>query len=82
MNRHATYISEKMLKEIDSKAADPKNEIYNLYSLEYIGILRAAYTTSIFSFMLNSTNISISKNFLLFLAKTKINESDSNNIYN
>ena len=82
MNRHATYISEKMLKEIDSKAADPKNEIYNLYSLEYIGILRAAYTTSIFSFMLNSTNISISKNFSLFLAKTKINESDSNNIYN
>ena len=67
MDRHATYISDKILKDTDSKASDPKNEINNLYSLEYIGISRAVYTTSIFSFMLNNTNISISKNYSQYL---------------
>ena len=82
MDRHATYISDKILKDTDSKASDPKNEINSLYSLEYIGISRAVYTTSIFSFMLNNTNISISKNYSLFMKKTKINESDSTDNYN
>ena len=82
MNRHATYISSQILKEIDSKAADPKNEIYNLYSLEYIGIFRAVYTTSIFAFKLNNTNTLACKNVSFFMVETKINESDSNDNYN
>ena len=73
MDRYATYISEKTLKEVDSKAADEKNENGNLYSLEYIGISRAVLTNSSFSFKINNTNNFISCNLSFFMTKKMIN---------
>ena len=52
LDRHTTYISEKTLQEIDPESAEIKED-EDLYSLEYIGILRAKYTKSSFSFFTN-----------------------------
>ena len=66
LDRYTTYISEKTLKLIDLESAEiEKNE--DLYSLEYIGIYRAKYANSSFSFLTNKTeNISLN-NFSFFM---------------
>ena len=67
MDRHTMYISEKVLKEIDPNAAFRNNDdIEDVYSLDYIGISRALYTTSSFSFILNNTKNTTSNNFSFF----------------
>ena len=79
MDRHTMYISEKVLKEIDPNAAFRNNDdIEDVYSLDYIGISRALYTTSSFSFILNNTKNTTSNNFSFFMTKKMINESELN----
>ena len=79
LDRYTTYISEKTLLEIDPKSAEiKKNE--DLYSLEYIGIYRAKYTNSSFSFLSNKTeNISLN-NFSFFMVRKFTDEFDSTKI--
>ena len=75
LDRYATYISENSLKEIDSKLIQINNN-YNeeeLYSLEYIGILRASFGKSSFNFLFNNTKNISYNNFSFFIAK-KIND--------
>ena len=68
LDRHTSYISEKTLSEIDPESATiQKNE--DLYSLEYIGIYRAKYANSSFSFLSNATqNISLN-NYSFFMVR-------------
>ena len=68
LDRYTTYISEKTLQEIDPKSAEvQKNE--DLYSLEYIGIYRAKYANTLFSFLSNTTkNISLN-NYSFFMMR-------------
>ena len=77
LDRHISYISEKTLSEIDPESAFVEtNE--ELYSLEYIGIYRAKYAKSSFSFKSNITqNISLN-NYTFFIVRqqTDIPESE------
>ena len=68
LDRHTSYISEKTLSEIDPESATvEKNE--ELYSLEYIGIYRAKYAKSSFSFKTDVTqNISLN-NYTFFMVR-------------
>lgn len=69
MDRYATYISEKTLKEVDPNAVNEKNEKENLYSLEYIGIRRAVFANSTFYFRINYTNDISPYQLSFFMAK-------------
>ena len=64
LDRHTSYISENTLLEIAPKSAEiQKNE--DLYSLEYIGILRAKYANTSFTFLSNNSILGESfSNFL------------------
>ena len=79
LDRYTTYISEKTLKEIDPKSAEiDKNE--DLYSLEYIGIYRAKYANSSFSFLTNKTeNISLN-NYSFFMVRQLTDNFESEKI--
>ena len=79
LDRYTTYISEKTLKEIDPKSAEiEKNE--DLYSLEYIGIYRAKYANSSFSFLTNKTeNISLN-NYSFFMVRQLTDNFESEKI--
>ena len=76
LDRYTTYISNKTLSEIAPKSAEiQKNE--DLYSLEYIGILRAKYTNISFTFLSNdSKNISIN-NYSFFMATRLTDDFES-----
>ena len=76
LDRYTTYISEKTLQEIVPQSAEiQKNE--DLYSLEYIGILRAKYTNTSFSFLSNSTqNISLN-NYSFFMMRKFTNDFET-----
>ena len=79
LDRYTTYISEKTLKEIDPESAEiQKNE--DLYSLEYIGIYRAKYANSSFSFLTNKTeNISLN-NYSFFMVRKLTDNFESEKI--
>jgi len=75
LDRYTTYISNKTLSEIDPKHAEIKED-EDLYSLDYIGIHRAKYTSSLFDFTANNNNnISIS-NYSFFMTKEMCDEFD------
>ena len=76
LDRHTSYISEKTLLEIAPKSAEiQKNE--DLYSLEYIGILRAKYANTSFTFLSNdSKNISIN-NYSFFMIRKFTDDFES-----
>ena len=76
LDRHATYISEKNLKEIDLQASKSDDEV-DLYSLEYIGIPRTTFTKSPFSFVLNDTKNITFNNFSFFMAIKMSEEQDN-----
>jgi hypothetical protein len=79
MDRYTTYISEETLKEIDPEAAQKNsNDTQNLYSLEYIGISRAVFTSGLFSFNPYNNKNSISNNISFFMTKSMMNESEIN----
>ena len=75
MDRFLSYISEKTLKEIDPIAADEKNEKGNLYSLDYVGISRAVYSNSSFSFQTNGSEYMNSYKLSFFMSKKMINNT-------
>ncbi len=75
LDRHTTYISEKTLQEIDPKSAEIKED-EDLYSLEYIGILRAKYTKSSFSFFTNNTQNITTNNYSFFMMRKRTDDSD------
>ena len=75
MDRFLSYISEKTLKKIDPIAADEKNEKGNLYSLDYVGISRAVYTNSSFSFHANGSEDMNSFKLSFFMSKKMINDT-------
>ena len=83
LDRHATYISERNLKEIDAKASISDNK-ENLYSLDYIGIPRTTFTKSPFSFIVNNTKNITLNNYSFFMAINMSIEQDNikkNNYY-
>ncbi len=75
LDRHTTYISEKILQEIDPKSAEIKED-EDLYSLDYIGILNAKYTESSFSFLTNNTQNITTNNYSFFMMRKKADEWD------
>ena len=75
MDRYSTYISENSLKKVDPQAAAEEKEKGNLYSLDYIGIPRALYTNSLFSFNFVDEKNKTSYNLSFFMAKRMINDS-------
>ena len=83
LDRHATYISESNLKEIDAKASISDNK-EDLYSLDYIGIPRTTFTKSPFSFIVNNTKNITLNNYSFFMAINMSTEQDNikkNNYY-
>jgi hypothetical protein len=76
-DRHATYISETTLNQLDIKPTllyDYEKQI-QLYSLEYIGIPRTSFGYSPFELLLNnSKNISLN-NFSFFISKEILDDS-------
>ena len=83
LDRHATYISESNLKEIDAKASISDNK-EDLYSLDYIGIPRTTFTKSPFSFIVNNTKNITLNNYSFFMAINMSIEQDNikkNNYY-
>lgn len=72
LDRYTTYISEKILQEIAPKSAEI-NKDEDLYSLEYIGIYRAKYTNTSFSFLSND-NQNISFNTYSFFMMIKFTD--------
>ena len=76
LDRHATYISENKLKEIDVKASKSDDQV-DLFSLEYIGIPRTTFTSSPFSFVVNNTKNITFSNFSFFMA-IKMSEEQEN----
>ena len=75
LDRHTTYISEKTLQEIDAKSAVIQED-EDLYSLKYIGILRAKYTNSSFSFLTNNTQNITTNNYSFFMMRNFTDDND------
>lgn len=77
LDRHATYISEKSYKEIEKDSSQPNNEKEEkLYSLDYIGINRAKFKNSNFSFLFNNTKNIVFNNYSFFVTTKMSNVSD------
>ena len=75
-DRYTTYISEKTLLEIDPKSAEIQKK-EELYSLDYIGISRAKYANSSFTFLTNETqNVSIN-NYSFFMDRKRSDVFDN-----
>ena len=76
-DRHATYISESTLNQLDIKPTllyDTEKQI-QLYSLEYIGIPRTTFGYSLFELMQNDTKEISVNNLSFFISKVKLDES-------
>ena len=76
LDRYSTYISEKKLKEIDNPASVIK-ENDNLYSLEYMGVYRAKFTNSTFTFLTHDNKNIVFNNFCFFMATKMVETSSS-----
>lgn len=75
LDRYTTYISEKTLLEIDPESAEIQKD-EELYSLAYIGIYRAKFANSSFTFLSNNTqNISIN-NYSFFMMRKLTDDLD------
>ena len=76
LDRYTSYISEKTLLEIAPKSAEiQKNE--DLYSLEYIGILRAKYTNTSFTFLSNDSKSICLNNYSFFMVRKLTDDFES-----
>ena len=78
-DRYATYISESTLNQLDIKPTlkyDEEKEI-QLYSLEYIGILRTSFGYSPFELLQNDTKAISIDNLSFFILKKTVDESPS-----